>query len=314
MLDQIPFVDSHTEGEPTRLILEGAPGFPSAGPTETRDYLKQSADWLRTAVLAEPRGSEALVGAILTPPTTQGAAAGVVFFNDVGYLGMCGHGMIGLAQTLRFLGRLDLGAHTIDTPAGPVQIEIKNNAQVAVKNVPARRTQKQIPITVPDFGEVRGDVAYGGNWFFLVSDSPIPIQQKKIPDLLAFTRAIRAQLHKQGITGENGQEIDHVELFGPPTRTDADSKSFVLCPGAAYDRSPCGTGTSAKLACLAADGRLQPGQIWRQESVVGSLFQASYQPADGAVLPTIVGRAFVTAQGTLHFDPDDPFRCGIRAS
>jgi 4-hydroxyproline epimerase len=235
----------------------------------------------------------------------------VIFFNNVGYLGMCGHGSIGLAATLAHLGRIQPGEHRIDTPVGVVTARLHPSGAVSIRNVASYRHAKAQTFDVPGWGKVTGDVAWGGNWFFLVNDHSQELALENVETLVNFTWAIREALQEQGITGDKGQEIDHIELFGPPTNPNAHSRNFVLCPGKAYDRSPCGTGTSAKLACLFADRKIKPGQVWRQESIVGSMFEGTVEEIDGVAYPTITGDAFITAETTLLFDSRDPFRMGI---
>jgi 4-hydroxyproline epimerase len=303
-------VDSHTAGEPTRVVVAGGPDLGEGSLADGRRRLERDhLDWCR-AVVCEPRGHDAIVGALLLPPRSSAAIAGVIFFNTVGTLGMCGHGTIGLVETLRHMGALTPGRHVIETPAGDVEATLSDDGRVRVRNVPSRRTRADVDLDVPGLGRVRGDVAWGGNWFFLVHGERRDLTPEHLPRLTADAVAVRRALAAAGVTGDDGAEIDHVELFGPtPT---ADSRSFVLCPGHAYDRSPCGTGTSAKLACLHADGRLAPGRTWVQESVIGSRFEAVIDRVDDAgVWPVITGRAFVTAEATLLFDGDDPFRGGI---
>jgi 4-hydroxyproline epimerase len=310
---EIEVVDSHTEGEPTRVVVEGWPQPSGATMAERRDAMRRTQDALRSAVVREPRGHDAIVGALLTPPITRGAEAGVVFFNDVGYLGMCGHGLIGVVRTLEFLGRIGPGAIRIDTPAGTVSAVLDDAGVVTVENVPAFAHRRDVKIDVPDVGSVTGDVAYGGNWFFLTELPGVPLEMSNVRSLLSVTGAIRDALEREGITGIDGARVDHVELFGEPFRDDADSRNFVLCPGVAYDRSPCGTGTSAKMAVLHARGALPIGQRWRQESITGSVF-TGWLSSDGEFLvPHIQGSAFVTGRATLLFDPRDPFRFGIPA-
>jgi len=302
-------IDSHTAGEPTRVVVDGGPALPRAPLAEQREILRRQHDWLRSAVVNEPRGSDVLVGALLVEPLDPASAAGVVFFNNVGYLGMCGHGMIGLIVTLAHLGRIGPARHAVETPVGTVMAELHADGTVSVRNVPSYRSRRCVEVHVEGYGNMTGDVAWGGNWFFLVSDHGQEIALANVSQLTECATRIREALERDGITGDEGAEIDHVELFGPSER--ADSRNFVLCPGLAYDRSPCGTGTSAKLACLVADGQLAPGQIWHQESVVGSVFTGSVEIVDGAIVPTIRGAAFVTAEATLVLDPRDPFRHGI---
>ncbi|MBA5688072.1 4-hydroxyproline epimerase [Duganella sp. LX47W] len=306
-------IDSHTGGEPTRLVTAGGPEL-GAGPLSERlAILRREHDTFRSAVVCEPRGSDVLVGALLCAPHAPDCAAGVIFFNNVGYLGMCGHGTIGLVASLAFLGRITAGRHRIDTPVGVVEAQLHEDGSVTVDNVPAWRSRKNVTVDVPDYGPVTGDVAWGGNWFFLVAGHGQALRVDNADQLTAYAVAVRAALAQAGVTGDDGAEIDHIELFAPSS-AGADSQNFVLCPGKAYDRSPCGTGTSAKLACLAADGKLAEGALWRQESIVGSVFEGSYRhaPAEGRVLPSIRGQAWVNAQSTLILDPSDPLVWGIR--
>ncbi len=308
---RIRVVDSHTGGEPTRVVIEGGPS-PTGALSSRVAELRARHDRFRSAVVNEPRGSDVMVGALLMEPTDPACAAAVVFFNNVGYLGMCGHGMIGLVATLAWLGRIGPGEHRVETPVGVVHARLDASGEVAVRNVPAWRLRAGVSIQVPGHGAVVGDVAWGGNWFFLVSDHGQQLELSNVAPLTDFTLRIRESLKRAGITGTDGALIDHVELFAP---TDgADSRNFVLCPGGAYDRSPCGTGTSAKLACLHADGKLAPGQIWRQRSITGSVFDAWYELQDGRVLPTIRGRAWVNAESTLLLDPEDPCCWGMGAA
>ncbi len=311
--ESVSVVDSHTEGEPTRVVTAGWPAPEGATMAERRDSLRARSDHLRRAVVLEPRGHDAVVGALLTPPVSEGALTGVVFFNDVGYLGMCGHGLIGVVRTLAHLGRLTAGSVRIDTPAGLVRAELEPDGSVSIENVPAYRHAADVEVEVPGIGWVRGDVAYGGNWFFLTEIPAPPLEAGNVGALLRATAAIRDALRAAGITGAGGAEVDHVELFGAPSRFDADSRNFVLCPGAAYDRSPCGTGTSAKMAALHARGALALEEQWVQESITGSTFTGWLTSRDGALVPHIRGRAFVTAEATLRFDARDPFRGGWQA-
>jgi 4-hydroxyproline epimerase len=307
----ISIIDSHTGGEPTRLVVAGGPEL-GAGPLSERlALLRAGHDNFRSAVVCEPRGSDVLVGALLCQPHAPDCAAGVIFFNNVGYLGMCGHGTIGLVASLAFMGRIAAGRHRIDTPVGVVEAELHADGSVTVDNVASYRSRAQVTVDVPGHGPVTGDVAWGGNWFFLVSGHGLELGVHNVEALTAYSVAVGAALERAGITGENGALIDHIELFAP-SRSGADSQSFVLCPGKAYDRSPCGTGTSAKLACLAADGKLAEGALWKQESVIGSVFEASYRYRGEQLIPSIRGRAWVNAQAQLILDPADPFVWGIR--
>ncbi|WP_179400897.1 4-hydroxyproline epimerase [Burkholderia guangdongensis] len=308
-MKSIQIIDSHTGGEPTRLVVSGFPDLGRGSMAERRALLAQEYDRWRTACVLEPRGSDVLVGALLCEPVSKEAAAGVIFFNNTGYLGMCGHGTIGLVRTLFYMGRIAPGVHRIETPVGDVEATLHDDLSVSVRNVLAYRHAKDVAVDVPGHGTVKGDVAWGGNWFFLISGHGQRIAGDNVAALTAYASAVREGLEKAGVTGVNGGEIDHIELFADDPQYD--SRSFVLCPGLAYDRSPCGTGTSAKLACLAADGKLAPGQVWRQASVIGSVFSASYAEADGGIVPTIRGSAHLSAEATLLIDDSDPFAWGI---
>jgi proline racemase len=310
----IRVIDSHTEGEPTRVVIEGGPGLGGGSMAARRAEMQRSADWLRTALCTEPRGSECMVGAILQRPLSPRAVAGVVFFNNVSYLGMCGHGLIGVVATLAHLGRIGAGTHVFETPVGEVTAQLGDDGRVSFENVRSYRHLQDAVVDVPDLGRVVGDVAWGGNWFFF-TNTKRRLLLADVAELTQITNSIRQALGAQQVSGKDGAEIDHVELVGPPSDpAKADARNFVLCPGGQYDRSPCGTGTSAKLACLAADGKLAPGAIWRQESIVGGVFEGRYRETEGGIIPTITGRAFVNADLKLLIDPRDPYRFGIGAN
>lgn len=307
---RIQIIDSHTGGEPTRLVIGGFPDLGDGDMAQRLQILSSQHDKWRTATCLEPRGNDVIVGALLCPPVNPNHAAGVIFFNNTGYLGMCGHGTIGLVASLAYLGRLQSGEHVIETPVGNVTTTLHEDGSVSVRNVPAYRLHRQITVSVPDYGDVTGDVAWGGNWFFLVTQHNQRVHSDNIPALMQFTCAIQTALQVQKIYGANNALIDHIEVFADTP--DADSRNFVLCPGQAYDRSPCGTGTSAKLACLAADGKLQPNEIWRQASIIGSQFEASYVNDGTHIVPTIRGTAYICAETTLIVNENDPFAWGIQ--
>ncbi len=310
---RIRVIDSHTGGEPTRLVVSGGPELGTGPLADRLECFRNKHDHFRSAIVNEPRGSDIMVGALLCDPLDSACAAGVIFFNNVGYLGMCGHGTIGLVATLAYMKRIGAGEHKIETPVGTVSAFLHEDGQVTVNNVASYRREANIAVDVPGYGEVRGDVAWGGNWFFLVRNHAIELTVQNIDSMTTFTWAIRQALRDHGIAGADGKEIDHIELFGPSHLLGVDSKNFVLCPGKAYDRSPCGTGTSAKLACLYADGKIREGQTWKQESIVGSVFEGSVKVRDGKVYPSIKGSAFVNAEAELVLDPRDPLCMGIRA-
>ena len=313
---QVRIIDSHTGGEPTRVVVAGGPDLGGGSLAQRRERFRAEHDRYRRGIIDEPRGSDVVVGALLCEPVDPECVAGVVFFNNVGYLGMCGHGTIGLAVTLAHLGRIGPGLHRIETPVGVVAVQLHDRNRVSMANVPSYRLQADVRVRVPGAGEVVGDIAWGGNWFYLVPAPGIAVVPGNIARLAAFARDVRDGLAARGIRGADGAPIDHVEVYAPLPGTGKGSRNFVLCPGDAYDRSPCGTGTSAKLACLHARGELQPGEAWRQESVIGTVFEASYT-VDAAqpqrVLPQITGSAYVTAEATLLFDEADPLCWGIGA-
>ena len=313
-MQTIDVIDSHTGGEPTRVVIGGFPELGSGTLAEQCLRFGEQHDHWRRAIICEPRGSSAVVGALLLPPQHADSCAGVIFFNNTGYLGMCGHGSIGVIRTLQFLGRIKVGRHRLETPVGTVGVELHDDGSISVDNVESYRHAADLCIDVPGYGSVRGDVAWGGNWFFITADTPLPLLIEHQRALTIYTEAIRHALESAGITGAHGQQIDHIEINAASPTSGIDGRNFVLCPGLAYDRSPCGTGTSAKLACLAADSKLAPGQVWRQESILGSVFEASCTPAQQGVLPHITGTAHIVSKASLLIDANDPFAWGSGAT
>jgi 4-hydroxyproline epimerase len=311
-MQKIRVIDSHTGGEPTRVVLAGGPDLGGGELSGRARVFRDRFDPYRSAIVNEPRGSDVMVGALLVTPHRADCQLGVIFFNNVGLLGMCGHGTIGLIASLAHTGQLKPGAVRIDTPVGAVDALLHANGEVEVANVPSYRQVRAVTVDVPGVGPVTGDVAWGGNWFFLVDARDRRIDLQSVEALTELTWRIRQAVNAQG-----HPDVDHVELFGAPGGAGADSRNFVLCPGKAFDRSPCGTGTSAKLACLAADGKLDEGEEWVQESVIGSSFRARYRWLDrarGTIAPTIIGRAWVTSESTFVLDPTDPYCWGIRGA
>ena len=328
---RVRVIDSHTGGEPTRVIIDGGPDLGFGTMSERRIQLSARFDDFRSAVVCEPRGSDVVVGALLCQPVDPECVAGVLFFNNVGPLWMCGHGTIGLGVTLGHIGKIGAGTHRLETAVGTVTFDYDGANRVSLENVPSYRFAKDVVVDVDGLGPVVGDIAWGGNWFFLVDSSRIPASAPgntssvsdidfrrpfglaDIERLSDIAWRIRQSLSSIGVTGIDGAEIDHVEIFGPAADHENHSRNFVLCPGRAYDRSPCGTGTSAKLACLFADGKLTPGETWRQESILGSVFEGSIRIEGDKIIPRIAGTAYITAETTLIFDPADPFQSGIQA-
>lgn len=323
---RIEVIDTHTGGEPTRVITNSPVRFASKTLRQQRDEFQENFDDIRRAAICEPRGNDVIVGALLTAPENEGSTAGVIFFNNVGYLGMCGHGTMGVAVAMLSRGLIEFGAHKLDTPVGTVSFEIQADNSVTIENVASFRFKHKVALALPNGSTLHGDIAWGGNWFFICGDHGQCIEAANIPRLTDLCVSIRRQLEHFGITGAEGAEIDHIELVGSPVDPQlADSKNFVLCPGGAYDRSPCGTGTSAKLACLAADGKLAENATYRQEGIIGSVFEAEYSLAGDThrshgdtheptrlIVPKITGSAFVNGESTLILDPRDPFCMGIQ--
>ncbi|TNV19525.1 4-hydroxyproline epimerase [Buttiauxella sp. B2] len=308
-MQRISIIDSHTGGEPTRLVIDGFPDLGNGSMKERREILAREYDHYRRACILEPRGNDVLVGALLCTPVDPSASAGVIFFNNAGYLGMCGHGTIGLVRSLAYMRKISPGTHKLETPVGDVTAILHEDYSVSVRNVPSWRYKKAVVLESPNLGRITGDIVWGGNWFFLVNDHGLTISRENISRLSEFTVEIQRELQRQAIFAENDELIDHIELFS--SDDSADSRSFVMCPGGAYDRSPCGTGTSAKLACLAADGKLPAHKIWRQASVIGSVFEAHYEPLEKGIQPVIRGSASVCAETTLLIDKEDPFAWGV---
>jgi 4-hydroxyproline epimerase len=308
-MQRIRVIDSHTAGEPTRVVLHGFPDLGKGTIAQRLEIFRRDFDHLRKTIVNEPRGHSAIVGALLCESSDKTCDAGVIFFNNVGFLKMCGHGTIGLVKTLQFLGKISVGKTRIETSVGIVEADLDTDGFVTITNVPSYRYAKNVAVEVENYGKVRGDIAWGGNWFFLVENHPFELNLSNLQQLTDFTAKVRNALENNNITGKDGQEIDHIEIFSKTEN--ADSRNFVLCPGIEYDRSPCGTGTSAKLACLYEDGRLNEGEIWRQESIIGSMFEGKVSIVDGNIIPKIRGNAFITADNELILDENDPFRFGI---
>jgi 4-hydroxyproline epimerase len=308
---RVHVIDSHTEGEPTRVVVAGGPSLGAGSIADRRDQFRATHDGFRRAMVSEPRGSDPMVGALLCEPHDPGNSAGVIFFDNAGYLGMCGHGTIGLVVTLHHLGRLRPGRNVIETPVGPVLTEFHDGGSVTVENVLSYRSRANVALDVPGFGPVVGDVAWGGNWFFVVQGSPIELRVGNARPLTDLCIGIRESLAREGIRGGDGENIAHVEICGPPERAENHGRNFVLCPGGAYDRSPCGTGTSAKMACLVADGALEEGAPWRQEGILGGVFEGRAEVVPTGIRPRITGSAHITSEADLVLDEHDPFCYGV---
>ena len=308
---RVQIIDSHTAGEPTRVIVAGGPDLGSGDLLSKLSLLRTEYDDFRLSVLREPRGSDVIIGALLCEPTDPSATVAVIFFNDVGYLGMCGHGTIGLVTTLAHLGRIKPGKHKIETPVGHVITQLHDDGTVSFENVPSYRYRDKVSVEVPGYGCFEGDIAWGGNWFFIAGGHGLELRSTNRSELLTVAMAIRAALISEGITGADDAPIDHIELTGPPDDPRNSGRNFVLCPGSAFDRSPCGTGTSAKLACLSAAGELDKDISWWQEGILGTVFEGVIRATGEKITPVITGQAWITAESTLLFENSDPFPSGI---
>lgn len=308
----IEVIDSHTEGEPTRVIVGAYPPLNEGTMAQRRARFAAEFDHVRIALTHEPRGSEIQVGALLCEPHEPDCVAGVVFFNNAGYLGMCGHGTIGVVKTLEHMGKLKPGRCRIDTPVGVVEAELHASGEVTIFNVPAYRYLKDVKVSVGDRYLVWGDVAWGGNWFFITHHCPVPMEYGAIEAIDGFAKSVQRALDRDGITGAEGARIDHIEICVDSPTPGMDSRNYVLCPGGQYDRSPCGTGTSAHMACLYEDGTLKEGEEWRQESIIGTHFVGSVRLHEGKIVPSIRGRAYICAESKVILDDADPLVGGIR--
>jgi 4-hydroxyproline epimerase len=308
-------IDSHTIGEPTRLVLDDAflhgLDLGTGSVRSRRDVFRSRYDHLRRALVADPRGVEAMVGVILVPPSDPTCDFGALYCNRVGYLDMCGHATIGLAVSLGHIGRIKPGAFRLETPAGIVGVEWHGGSEASIQSVSPRRIHRMLSIACRDGTTVNGDVATSGLWFFICRDHGIPVVPDAIPRLLEKAWMIRRSLEAAGITGDAGEPIDHIVLMGQALDPANSARNFVLCPDGAFDRSPCGTATSALVGCLYEDGHLDEGAAWRQESILGGLYESSIRRQGGVLIPTVRGRAWITAEATLHFAEDDPYRTGL---
>ena len=327
----IQAVDSHTAGEPTRIVTGGLPPLAGASMAEKRTILQRDHDGLRRALVLEPRGHDAIVLAYLLPPCTPGAHLGVVFANDAGYLGMCGHGAIGVATVAVAMGMVaavePVTEVVLDTPAGvvPCRVAVAGGKvkSVTITNVPSFLFAQRVVVPVHGFGKVAADIAYGDNWFAFVEADQLGLMVEKthLPVLMQAATAVREALVREGVRGRHpersGDEIvDHVKLFAPLAGDEPGARALTLCPGAAYDRSPCGTGTSAKLAVLHAKGELEIGAWFRSQSVLATEFRArvvreTRVGPHPAIVPEVTGSAWITGFPTFVLDPEDPCRFGI---
>ncbi|MGI9177053.1 MAG: proline racemase family protein, partial [Pirellulales bacterium] len=307
--------DSHTIGEPTRVVVDetfaAALALGDGSVRRRRDLFRERYDHVRRALVGDPRGAVAMVGVVLVPPHDPACRLGAFYFNRVGYLDMCGHATIGLAVTLGSLGRIEPGSFRLETPAGSVGVTWHGGIDASFECVPPRRIHRGLAVDCGSGQTVTGDVATSGLWFYLCRDHGIAVTPAEIPRLTDLAWTIRRGLEARGITGDGGEIIDHIVLLGPPSTSGNDGKAFVLCPDGAFDRSPCGTGTSALVGCLHEDGLLAEGRTWRQESVLGGIYEARVRREGEILVPTVRGQAWITAESELRFAIDDPYRTGL---
>jgi len=325
-------IDSHTAGEPTRILTGGLPAVQGATMAHKREQLFLHHDHLRRALVHEPRGHDAIVLAYLLPPCDPEAHLGVVFANDAGYLGTCGHGSIGVAMVAVATGMVPAVAPestvVLDTPAGLVRCAVKvtdgRPVSVRITNVPSFLWRRDVPFALPDGRKGTADVAYGGNWFAFVDarSMGLSVDPSRLGQLMSTAMAIREALRTAGVRGTNPhtgheEDVDHVKLYASLVGTGTPgSRAITLCPGSAYDRSPCGTGTSAKLAVLHARGELGVGTPFCSDSVLGTRFMARIASTTTvcgipAIVPEVEGAAFVTGFQTFVLDPADPLVHGF---
>ncbi|HEY7434904.1 MAG TPA: proline racemase family protein [Methylomirabilota bacterium] len=323
-------IDYHTEGEPMRFIVDGVPRVPGASLMEQSEYLATHGRDLLGMALYEPRGHAAMCGAILTDPLTPGADVGVLFIEPLGPVHMCGHGAIALGAMLVETGRVAApgGAATVtlDTPAGLVSCRVAAEpgraTAVTIRNVPAFSVGLDLHVEVAGLGRLAFDLAYGGHFYALVEAAAcgLALETKEASRIVEVGERIRLAIEAQvplvhpAMPGARG--LLYVQFYGPPRRADAHLRNAVVVAPAGLDRSPCGTGTSARLANLHARGRLGVGELFGHESIIGTLFTgriAALTAVAGtpAVVPEITGRAWMTARATLSLDPSDPFPGGF---
>ncbi|MFW6692287.1 proline racemase family protein [Streptomyces sp. MAR4 CNX-425] len=323
-------VDSHTEGMPTRVVTGGVGVVPGATMAERRAYFAEHLDDVRRLLVNEPRGHAAMSGAILQPPTRPDADYGVLYIEVSGLLPMCGHGTIGVATVLVETGMVPVTEPVtrvrLDTPAGPVTAEVAVSGgraeSVTFRNVPSFALELDAAVEVPGLGRVTYDMAYGGNFYaILPADSlGIPFAKAEKQRMLDVGLAIMAAVNEQrrpvhpadpGIAG-----CKHVQLTAPPAGGGADARNAMVIHPGWFDRSPCGTGTSARMAQLYARGELALGADFVNESLLGTLFtgRLEEETAVGGVraqIPAVTGRAWITGMGQYLLDPEDPFPAGF---
>lgn len=323
-------IDSHTMGEPTRIVTGGIPTIPGKTMADKKDYLQNNLDYLRTALMLEPRGHNDMFGSILTAAVNEEADFGIVFMDGGGYLNMCGHGSIGAMTIAVETGIVEakepITNVTMDTPAGIIKgkVKVENGKvqDVSIVNVPAFLYKEDVEIEVPEIGTVKLDISFGGSFFAIVHAKQlgIKVDTEYSDQLLKYGLKIREILNEI-IEVEHPElahinTVDLVEIYDEPTHPDATYKNVVIFGQKQMDRSPCGTGTSAKLATLYSKGELKEEEDFVYESITGTLFKGKIVGKTkignfDAIIPEITSSAYITGFSQYVIDEDDPVKHGF---
>lgn len=323
-------IDTHTGGEPTRTVVGGVPIIPGNTMQEKYVYMQNNNDWMRKVLSLEPRGNDVMSGAFLTPPCSPEADIGVLYFETGGWLPMCGHDTIGVATALVETGMVEVTEPitniVLDTPSGIVRVSVEVEDGYAKKvtfvNAPAFVVGRDYIVNLPEFGDVKFDVAYGGNMYALLSAESMGLEiiPEKSKEIIAKGVLLRDCINEQ-LTIKHPflsfiDKVTHVEFYAPSNTPGVSARNAVLVTGAAIDRSPCGTGTSAKMALLYANGELAIGEPFIHESIIGSLFHCRIleeTTIEGipSIIPEIAGQAYITGMSTFMIDPNDPYPEGF---
>lgn len=323
-------IDGHTCGNPVRVVAGGGPNLQGASMLEKRAHFLAEYDWIRHGLMFEPRGHDMMSGSILYPPTRPDCDVAILFIETSGCLPMCGHGTIGTVTTAIERGLVTPkvpGVLRLDTPAGLVVAEYRQEGQfveeVKLTNVPAFLHSEGLTAHVEGLGEVSVDVAYGGNFYAIVDPQPAfrDMADHSAGDLLRWSPILRQALN-QKYTFQHPEKpeisgLSHILWTGKPTRPEATARNAVFYGDKAIDRSPCGTGTSARMAQWAAKGRLAEGDSFVHESIIGSMFKGRVEgtatvAGKPAIIPSIAGWARVTGYNTIFIDDRDPFAHGFQ--
>ncbi|MCX7884843.1 MAG: proline racemase [Caloramator sp.] len=323
-------VDSHTMGEPTRIVIGGVPVIPGKTMPEKKAYLEKNLDHIRTAIMHEPRGHKDMFGSIITQPTKEEADLGIIFMDGGGYLNMCGHGSIGALTVAVELGMVPVKEPytdvVLEAPAGLVKGKVKvedgKAKEVSIVNVPSFLYKQDVEVDVPEVGKLTIDISFGGSFFALVKSSDIAIDictsnAQKLCDVgMKILKAVNEQVKVQHPVLEHIKSVDLVEIYGPAKNPKATLQNVVVFGQGQVDRSPCGTGTSAKLATLYAKGQLKINEEFIYESITGTMFKGRVLEETKvgdykAIIPEITGSAYITGFNQFIIDPEDPLKYGF---